>query len=449
MGMPAPQKYALYTKKAGKYIIAVNTECGKGVQALNPSAAKLLERIDGKRSIHELYNIYKDEEPDLKFRKFCSVLKYFEKERLIYFGEKASLPDPDLLSIWFQMTDSCNLRCKYCYVPKVPRFMNLETGKKAMDMAFVTAMNYNYKKIKIKFAGGEPLLNFGLIKKVIDYGYGLSIQHSIQIQFSIVTNGTLLNEKIIDYLKSRNISVGISLDGIGEIHDMNRPTVEGTGSFNEVVKGLLLLKEHGINFNASVVITKNNVSQLIPIADYLLSRNIPFVFNIVRDNDNSVNGLSPKHSVLIKKFKELYRFIEINYPECGFLEKLCDTIIKFKARKYSCGSCQNYFAVSSDGKISTCQMNPCAASNLDDEDPLKKLRSTEQAKYNLIENKTDCSFCSWKNLCGGGCTLLSRRAYGKYGTKSPLCSIYKKLIPELILLEGKRLIGNAGLSCSI
>ncbi|MDC7124248.1 MAG: radical SAM protein [Spirochaetales bacterium] len=153
--------------------------------------------------------------------------------------------------LYLIVTNACNLRCKYCIFSENYPYtearagnsrMSKATAKKAVDLYLSKIRKIReYKKerpIIITFYGGEPLLNYSVIKYVIEYVNSLNMENII---FSLTTNGVLLNEERIDFLVSNNVSIGISLDGPKEEHDRNRVFEGGKGSFDSVYKKLSLL----------------------------------------------------------------------------------------------------------------------------------------------------------------------------------------------------------------
>ncbi|HDK7138550.1 TPA: radical SAM protein [Clostridium botulinum] len=145
-------------------------------------------------------------------------------------------------NITLELTEKCNLRCKYCiYNPSHPehrefghRDMNFETAKKAID--FFNNHTSDTKEVYIGFYGGEPLLNFELLKKCIDYAK-IKIKNK-DLSYSMTTNATLITEDIANFLVENKVSITVSLDGPKLIHNENRVYANGKGSFDDTIRGL-------------------------------------------------------------------------------------------------------------------------------------------------------------------------------------------------------------------
>ena len=155
-----------------------------------------------------------------------------------------------------QVTQQCNLRCKYCAYSGIyknnrthnSRRMNWDTAKKAIDFFF--KRNKSLSDIVVGFYGGEPLLEFELMKKCVEYAK--SKNEGKRIKFNITTNGTLLSDEVVDFLVKENFSVSISLYGNAETHDINRKFSNGEGSFSLILKNIERIKERYPEFDKQI-----------------------------------------------------------------------------------------------------------------------------------------------------------------------------------------------------
>ncbi len=132
----------------------------------------------------------------------------------------------------------CNLRCKYCFASTGdfhgPRgLLPLETGKKALD--WLVAHSGNRKQLEVDFFGGEPLMNFDVVKQLVEYGRELEKATGKRFMFTTTTNGVGLTPEISEYLNKEMHNVVLSIDGRKEIHDYMRPAVNGKGSYDVIM----------------------------------------------------------------------------------------------------------------------------------------------------------------------------------------------------------------------
>jgi len=145
-------------------------------------------------------------------------------------------------SLLLQLTQDCNLRCRYCSYTDVTnkkqrrhstKYMTFALAKKGID--FFLDHSIDKETINIGFYGGEPLLEFDLLKKVVTYAEGIAIDK--KLTFSITTNGTLITEEIMEFFINHDIRLSVSLDGPQEVHDSNRRFAnDDSGSFRKVIK---------------------------------------------------------------------------------------------------------------------------------------------------------------------------------------------------------------------
>ena len=138
----------------------------------------------------------------------------------------------DITSCYFILTENCNLRCVYCFEKNtraVHQYMNEETAFKMIDFLFDNAIKANEKRVNITFFGGEPMLCTDLMISMLRYGVDKERKTGIKAKFSIITNGTIYNDKVEEFLKewclltNNDIDIQLSIDGTPEIQNANRP----------------------------------------------------------------------------------------------------------------------------------------------------------------------------------------------------------------------------------
>lgn len=157
--------------------------------------------------------------------------------------------DHEMSMIALEVTQQCNLRCKYCvYSDKYyytrgyqSRAMSFDTAKKAIDYLLSHSEKSENKWLGISFYGGEPLLNFDLIKTCVEYTN--KNRRNRDIIYSMTTNGTLLDDKIVPFLMDNNFSILVSIDGHKQFHNRNRVYKNGKGSFDRIMRNIMWIKE--------------------------------------------------------------------------------------------------------------------------------------------------------------------------------------------------------------
>ncbi len=369
----------------------------------------------------------------------CAAHLLIEAEQSIMLTET-----PKTLSTWMHITDRCNLRCEYCYLPHLRQDMSLEIGKAAIHATFRSALAHHYSMVKIKYAGGEPLLCFPLIKELHQFAISLSRDNGLELDEIILTNGTLLTHDIAQEIHSLGIRVMISLDGLGQAHNAQRPYVGGQGSFKAVVRGIEIAQQHGLIPDISITVTGKSAHKLPEIIEWVLERKLPFNLNFYRENELSTSHADLKldEDAIIQGMLSAYKVVEAYLPRYSLLASLVDRANLSAPHTKTCGVGDNYMVFDHKGRISKCQMHiHKAITTVDVIDPLVVIRSDIHGIQNIsVEEKEICRSCEWKYWCTGGCSLATFKATGRYDISSPNCNIYRTLYPEVMRLEGLRLL---------
>jgi uncharacterized protein len=168
------------------------------------------------------------------------------------------------------LTDRCNIDCKYCYAGKSGRTMTPETARKAVD--FFKKHAGDAPHTLIDFIGGEPLMAGDILRQTVDYARSQGI-----VKFGVSTNGTPLDKRWMEYLAENRFALHMSVDGIGEEHDKNRPYVGGGGSFKRLDEVLDELGPYGpglMHFEVRYTFTPDNTKNLAETIRYFASKPI-------------------------------------------------------------------------------------------------------------------------------------------------------------------------------
>ena len=149
-------------------------------------------------------------------------------------------------ALCLHIAHDCNLACKYCFADEGEYkgdkgMMSFEVGKQALD--FLIANSGNRRNLEVDFFGGEPLMNFDVVKQLVRYGREQEKIHNKNFRFTLTTNGVLLNDDIMDFINEEMANVVLSVDGRKEIHDLMRPTRNGKGSYDLIMPKFQKLAE--------------------------------------------------------------------------------------------------------------------------------------------------------------------------------------------------------------
>ena len=176
----------------------------------------------------------------------------------------------------FVVTTACNMRCIYCQanngVQQPNVFMTKEIAEKSVDIALQSPAKY----LSFEFQGGEPLLNFDVIKHIVLYTEDHKADH--EIEYNLVSNLTLLTDEMLDFLQNNNVHISTSIDGQRALHDCNRPFPDGRGTFDSVRDAINRLRNRGIRTGAIQTTTKQSLSHAKNIVDAYISLGFDGVF---------------------------------------------------------------------------------------------------------------------------------------------------------------------------
>lgn len=350
----------------------------------------------------------------------------------------------DTLTAWIHVTNACNLRCPYCYLDKTRDAMTLDTGERALESVLNAAARHHYRRVKLKYAGGEPTLQFSLVTALARSARTLAEKLALELKQVVLSNGTRLDASRIRQLQELDVKLMISLDGIGAAHDAQRPFADGRSSFARVAENIECCLAQSYVPDISITVSRRNLPGLYETVRYCLERDLPFSLNLYRENDcsASVADLRLDEAELIQGLLQVYRLIEENLPQRSLLGSLSDRASFLAPHAHACGAGHDYLVIDHHGRIAKCQMDfKHTVADVHANDALEMLRSHPASIRNIgVDEKEGCRECEWRYWCAGGCPLATFRATGRYDVKSPNCNIYKALYPQVLRLEALRLL---------
>ncbi|MEA3357428.1 MAG: radical SAM protein, partial [Patescibacteria group bacterium] len=206
--------------------------------------------------------------------------------------------DPSDLTL--SLTSACNLRCIYCYADGgvSPKNLLWETIQASIDLLFHYAIRAGRKYLSISFhGGGEPTVLWKKLVRAVEYANGM-LTNEQELSFSLVTNGTLITPEKAKWLASNSFALTVSFDGPEPVQNLQRPKVQGGGSYSDLVKGIKALVQAGVNFSLRATITGNNQHQLVEmvrLAHELGCSSLSVVpFSSTGRGENGIDGVDPQ-----------------------------------------------------------------------------------------------------------------------------------------------------------
>lgn len=340
---------------------------------------------------------------------------------------------------------SCNLACRYCFEEK-SKFnnqqevhLNVETLYKFLTEYIIYAEKNDIKKCKMIFYGGEPTINWSIIEETINF----SKTHKDFFEFTIVSNGTLLNIERIKFLVDNNVSIAISIDGPKTLNDKNRIFRSSKESvYDKIMKTLDLLKKEQANYNLSITISNellNMQTEFFKWVNDIGTKNL--FFNIMHftyfEKKEVWKMYYEKASDFL--FKAFQMFYDKNIYEGRILKKVTPLV----NREFLFADCAavglNQLTLKPNGDVCIChgyvKTNKFVIGNIYSEsiqEIIFKKENNLWCKLSPIFNNK-CLECESLFICGGGCPVQSEALFGSVeDIDQPYC-IYNKLALKWLL----------------
>jgi uncharacterized protein len=347
------------------------------------------------------------------------------------YAKSEPLPESfPLQTIVLNVTNQCNLSCQYCYEfgeDKVatpegkPKFMAWETAKSSVDYLF--AASQGRKSVHITFFGGETLMNFPLLKQVVEYARTRAEELKVNIDFSLTTNATLLSPTIIEYLAENAIGVTVSMDGPKEMQDKFRVFSNGRGSY-DIIKPKVqnLLANHRTRPIAARVTMTSGAMDVKKIYQHL-KHELGFYevgFAPVTTSPDRLYSINePGMDSVLEQFSELadeYLEFALRGEHHGF-SNVSDTLSELHQgvnKSLPCGAGLGMVGVGPSGDIAPCHRFVDSDQHVlgNVTTGIDKEKQNDFLNRGNIDTKYDCHECWARPLCAGGC---HHEAFVRYG----------------------------------
>ena len=352
-------------------------------------------------------------------------------------------------AICLNVAHTCNLSCEYCFAKGgkyhgPDAIMDIETAKKAID--FLIANSGNHYNLDVDFFGGEPLMNWDVVKETVNYARSLEEKYNKHFNFTLTTNGMLLDDEKNEYLNDNMKNVVLSLDGRKDVHDEFRKTIGGKGSFDTVVpKFQEFVKSRGDKeYYMRGTFTANNLDFTEDIKTYLdLGFKRTSLEPVVGNTDSPYALKEEDLPLLFDQYEKLAdMMIEAidNNDEFIFYHYMIDLENGPCAHKRlsGCGSGTEYMAVTPTGELYPCHQfvgnEDFILGNLDQ--GIKRNDLVNEFKTCNCYSKEECKTC-WANMyCSGGCAANNYNANGDINKIHEYsCKLFRKRIEMAIAIK--------------
>ncbi len=352
-------------------------------------------------------------------------------------------------ALCLHIAHDCNLACKYCFAEEGEyhgrrALMSYEVGRKALD--FLIANSGNRHNLEVDFFGGEPLMNWQVVKDLVAYGREQEKIHDKHFRFTLTTNGVLLNDEIQEFLNKEMDNVVISLDGRKEINDQMRPFRNGKGSYDLIVPKFQKLAEsrNQEKYYIRGTFTRNNLDfgqDILHFADLGFKQMSiePVVGEetdpyAIREEDlpQIMEEYDHLAQMMIQREKEgkgfnfFHFMIDLDGGPCVY------------KRMSGCGSGTEYLAVTPWGDLYPCHQfvgqEDFLMGNVDE--GIVKPEIADDFRNCNVYSKESCRDCFAKFYCSGGCMANSYNFNGTiHGTYDVGCQMQRKRVECAIMMK--------------
>lgn len=391
-------------------------------------------------------------------RECYNELKSLYEDKILYseddYEKYAKTISSPIKSMCLNIAHDCNLRCKYCFAStgdfgKGRKLMPLETGKAAID--FLIANSVGRQNLELDFFGGEPLMNYDVVKELVAYAKEQAAAHNKNIRFTITTNGMLLNDENIEFINKEMANVVLSIDGRKEVNDRMRVKVDNTGCYDRIIENYKKLVDArgDKEYYVRGTFTKYNLDFVDDVLHlYELGFDQVSVEPVITDpsepyalTQEDVETISKEYEKLadeIMAIRERGEFINFFHFMIDLNQGPC--AIK---RLRGCGCGNEYIAITPDGDIYPCHqfvgIDDYKMGNVHEGTFDKEMKKMFAAAH--VYNKPECKKCWAKFYCSGGCNANNLLYAGDIHNAYKLsCDLEKKRLECAIMMKVKQMM---------
>ena len=352
-------------------------------------------------------------------------------------------------ALCLHIAHDCNLACKYCFAKEGEyhgrrALMSYEVGKKALD--FLVHNSGNRVNLEVDFFGGEPLMNWQVVKDLVAYGRSLEEPYHKKFRFTLTTNGVLLDDEVLEFANREMANIVLSIDGRREIHDLMRPHRGGQGSYDEVVPKYKKVAEsrNQMNYYVRGTFTRNNLDfaeDVKHLADEGFEQ-ISVEPVVAADTEDYALREEDVPVILQEYDKLALEYIRRKKEGKGF--NFFHFMIDLEGgpcvakRLSGCGSGTEYLAVTPWGDFYPCHQfvgqEEFLMGNVDDGIVRTDIRDT--FKTCNVYAKEKCKDCFAKFYCSGGCAANAYHFSGNINGAYDLgCELQRKRVECAIMIK--------------
>ncbi len=442
--------------KAKDICILLDTNSG-GVHVIDDVTFDLLDHAEPpfeKECPKNVMDILKENYTEEEIKEaYADILELYDNKLLysddVYGDYSKTVVESPIKAMCLHISHDCNLRCKYCFAStgdfgKGRKLMPFEVGKAAID--FLLEKSVGRENLEVDFFGGEPLMNFDVVKQIVEYARSKEEEYHKNFRFTITTNGMLLDDDTIDYINKEMYNVVLSIDGRKEVNDRMRVRVDGSGCYDRILpKFKKLVDGRGDKeYYVRGTYTKYNLD---------FSEDVMHLYEAGFDEisvEPVIESPEEAYAITEEDLDQIYVEYDKLVDRIGAIRKSGKHINFFHfmidldqgpcviKRLRGCGSGNEYVSITPDGDI-----YPCHQFVGHDE---YKMGNIEEGTFNNdikkefagchVYSKPACQECWARFYCSGGCNANNFVFNGDIHKAYELsCKIQRKRIECAILMK--------------
>jgi len=441
------------------YSIALDSASG-AVHLLSETAYSLLKKLEEK---HDPSAPLTKEAPDFvsaeEREAYDELYQLYEDGTL--FSEDMELQAPAagvVKSMCLHISHDCNMRCRYCFAGtgdfhRGRKLMSYEMGCKAID--FLLEKSAYIQNLELDFFGGEPLLNFDVVKRLVAYGREAEKKVGKNIRFTITTNGALLDEDSRNFINEHMSNAVLSVDGRKSVNDNMRTFVDGSGTYDTIIPEYKkLVRDRSADWYVRGTYTRENTdfaADVLSLADEGFDQ--ISVEPVVLDADDPLSLREEDLPAIFAEYEKLACEMakrigndpaNVDEPKKGGRFNFFHFMVDLDAgpcvykRVKGCGSGSEYVAVTPDGDIYPCHQfvghTEFKMGNIMDGTFNRDIQNT--FANNSILSLDHCKKCWAKYFCGGGCAANNYKFHKDVTVPYTLgCELEKKRVECALMLK--------------
>ncbi|MFR8549292.1 MAG: thioether cross-link-forming SCIFF peptide maturase [Lachnospiraceae bacterium] len=352
-------------------------------------------------------------------------------------------------ALCLHIAHDCNLACRYCFAEEGEyhgrrALMSYEVGKKALD--FLIANSGSRRNLEVDFFGGEPLMNWQVVKDLVKYGREQEKLHDKNFRFTLTTNGVLLNDEIMEFCNKEMANVVLSIDGRREVHDFMRPFRKGAGSYDLILPKFKKFADsrnqqkyyvrgtfthHNLDFSQDVLHLADEGFEQISVEPVVAPETEEYAIQ-KEDIPQILAEYDKLAAEMVKREKEGRGFTFFHY-----MIDLSGGPCVYK-RLSGCGSGTEYLAVTPWGDLYPCHqfvgIDKYLMGNVDE--GITKPEIVDEFKCCNVYTKEKCRNCFARFYCSGGCAANSYNFHGTIQDAYDIgCELQRKRVECAIMIK--------------